>query len=172
VRGDNRAKKLSGRKRDPLVDTLGPVLRVVVHAADLQDRAAMPLLLEGIREGFPRLEHLWADRGYTGTGRVWIEQQRGWSVEIVQHSPKPRGAWVCLDDPKELARLQQECARIFRSQASFRGVLPRRWVVERTFAWLGHSRRSRVPWGRWLRAPSEDAIPGYQEPVPPIDRRR
>jgi putative transposase len=141
VRGYDGAKKLSGRKRHVLVDTLGLLLRVVVHAADLQDRAAVPLVLKGIQNRFPRLEHVWADQGYTGTGRAWVEEQLGWSVEIVRHPPKPRGAWVCLDDPEELARLQQEWARIFCSQAGFWGVLPRRWVVERTFAWLGHSRR-------------------------------
>ena len=59
VRGYDGAKKLSGRNRHPLVDTLGMVLKTKVHAADLQDRAAVPLVLEGIKEKFPRLEHVW-----------------------------------------------------------------------------------------------------------------
>ncbi|MCV5920325.1 transposase, partial [Escherichia coli] len=64
---------MSGRKRHLLVDTLGMVLKAKVHAADLQDRAAVPLVLEGVRGEFPRLEHLWVDQGYSGTGRRWIE---------------------------------------------------------------------------------------------------
>jgi putative transposase len=58
VRGYDGAKKLSGRKRHLLVDTLGMVLKATVHAADLQDRGAVPLVLEGAAEEFPRLEHL------------------------------------------------------------------------------------------------------------------
>ncbi len=64
------AKKLSGRKRHLLVDTLGMVLKAKVHAADLQDRAALAPALEGADEQFPRLEHLWVDQGYIGTGKV------------------------------------------------------------------------------------------------------
>ena len=58
VRGDDGAKKLSGRKRHLLVDTLGMVLKARVHSEDLQDRAAVPLVLEGAPKEFPRLEHL------------------------------------------------------------------------------------------------------------------
>lgn len=61
IRGYDGAKKLSGRKRHLLVDTLGMVLRARVHSADLQDRAAVPLVLEGTAEEFPRLEHLWVE---------------------------------------------------------------------------------------------------------------
>jgi putative transposase len=49
------------------------VLKAKVHAADLQDRAVVPLVLEGATEEFPRLEHLWVDQGYTGAGKEWIE---------------------------------------------------------------------------------------------------
>ena len=69
------------------------VLKAKVHAADLQDRAAVPLALEGAGEGFPRLEHLWVDQGYTGAGKTWIEKHLGWSVEVVKHPPKARGEW-------------------------------------------------------------------------------
>ena len=82
---------MSGRKRHLLVDTLGMVLRARVHTAELQDRAAVPLALEGAAEEFPRLERLWVDQGYTGTGKAWIEEHLGWSVEVVKHPPKPRG---------------------------------------------------------------------------------
>jgi putative transposase len=139
VRGYDGAKKLSGRKRHVLVETQGLVARVRVHAADIQDRAAVPLLLAGVREEFPRLQHVWVDLGYTGTGKRWIEEELGWSVEVVQHPPKPRGEWVPLgtgEDPRPFAwrRLPPERRR-------FRGVLPRRWVVERTFSWFGQNRR-------------------------------
>jgi putative transposase len=139
VRGYDGAKKVSGRKRHLLVETQGLVLLAKVHTADLQDRAAVPQLLEGAAEQFPRLEHVWVDQGYTGTGKAWIEQELGWSVEVVQHPPKPRGEWVPLgtgSDPRPF-----EWRRLPRESSGFRGVLPRRWAVERTFSWLGHSRR-------------------------------
>jgi putative transposase len=138
-RGYDGAKKLSGRKRHLLVDTQGLVLRATVHPADIQDRAAVPLLLDGADGQFPRLGHVWVDQGYTGSGRAWIEEALGWSVAVVQHPPKPRGEWVALgagDDPRPFA-----WRRLPPERTGFRGVLPRRWVVERTFSWLGQSRR-------------------------------
>jgi putative transposase len=63
VRRYDGAKKLSGRKRHLLVDTLGMVLKARVHSAHLQDRAAVPLVLGGATEEFPRLGHLWVDQG-------------------------------------------------------------------------------------------------------------
>jgi putative transposase len=139
VRGYDGGKKVSGRKRHLLVETQGLVLRATVHTAALQDRAAVPLLLEGVHDRFPRLEHVWVDQGYTGSGREWIERELGWSVEVVQHPPKPRGEWVPLgtgEDPRPF-----EWRRLPPERTGFRGVLPRRWVVERTFGWLGQSRR-------------------------------
>jgi putative transposase len=139
VRGYDGAKKLSGRKRHVAVDTLGWLLKAKVHAADLQDRAAVPLLLEGIAALFPRLAHAWVDQGYTGAGKEWIEEHLGWTVEIVRHPPKARGEWVPLgtgDDPRPF-----EWRRLPPERTGFRGVLPRRWIVERTFAWCGQSRR-------------------------------
>jgi putative transposase len=132
VRGYDGAKKLSGRKRHLLVDTQGLVLRATVHSAAIQDRAAVPLLLDGAAEEFPRLQHVWADQGYTGTGKAWIEEQLGWTVEIVQHPPKPRGVWAPMGAVIDWETLRPK---------GFRGVLPRRWVVERSFGWLGQSRR-------------------------------
>jgi putative transposase len=139
VRGYDGAKKLSGRKRHLLVETQGLVLRVKVHTAALQDRAAVPLLLDGAPRRFPRLGHVWVDQGYTGGGRAWIERELGWTVDVVQHPPKPRGAWVPLGtgaDPRPF-----EWRRFPPDRSGFRGVLPRRWAVERTFSWLGQSRR-------------------------------
>jgi putative transposase len=94
VRGYDGAKKVNGRKRHLLVETQGLVLRASVHTAALQDRAGVPLLLEGAAEQFPRIELVWVDQGYTGTGKAWIEHALGWSVEVVRHPPKPRGVWV------------------------------------------------------------------------------
>jgi putative transposase len=141
VRGYDGAKKLCGRKRHLLVDTVGLVLRARVHAANLQDRAAVPMVLAGVPQEFPRLEHVWLDQGYTGTGKAWIEGQLGWRTEVVRHPPKPRGVWVPLNDPEAAQRLHRQLRQLLQEQAGFRGVLPRRWVVERTFAWLGHNRR-------------------------------
>ena len=138
-RGYDGAKKVSGRKRHLLVDTLGLVLRATVHTATLQDRAAVPLLLTGADTTFPRLERVWVDQGYTGAGRAWIELELGWTVTVVQHPPKPRGEWAPLGtgaDPRPF-----EWRRLPPKWTGFRGVLPRRWVGERTFAWLGHHRR-------------------------------
>lgn len=85
VRGYDGGKKLSGRKRHLLVDTLGLVLRADVHSAALQERATVPNLLDGADRQFPRMGHIWADRGYAGTGKRWVQEQLGWSVEVVQH---------------------------------------------------------------------------------------
>lgn len=131
-RGYDGAKKLNGRKRHLLVDTQGLVLKAKVHRADLQDRSTVALVLDRIREIFPRLAHLWADQGYTGTGKAWIEEHLGWTVEIVRHPPKPRGVWAPIGAVIDWDAIIPK---------GFRGVLPRRWVVERTFSWLSQSRR-------------------------------
>lgn len=156
-RGYDGAKKLSGRKRHLLVDTTGLVLRVVVHAADLQDRAAVPLVLSGIRDEFPRLAHVWVDQGYTGSGRAWIEEHLGWTVEVVQHPPRPRGTWRPVGDVDGLATLRFEWVRLPPSRTGFRGILPRRWVAERTFSWIGQARRMAKDYER-LGATSEALI--------------
>src|SRR5215470_6868137 len=72
--GYDGGKKLSGRKRHILVDTMGLLLKVVVHRADIQDREGVPLLLEPVQGHFPRMEKVWVDNGYTGTGRTWIKE--------------------------------------------------------------------------------------------------
>ena len=142
-RGYDGGKKISGRKRHLLVDTQGLVLRATVHEASVADRDGIKLLLpveeaEGqrsIRQLFPRLAHLWLDGGYNGAGRGkdWVEQALGWSVEIVKHPPKPRGVWAREGEEIDWAAILPP--------PGFRGVLPRRWVVERTLAWLGQNRR-------------------------------
>jgi putative transposase len=131
-RGDDGAKKLNGRKRHLLVDTQGPVLTTKVHPADLPDRAAVALMLAGIAAIFPLIVHLWVDQGYNGSGKTWIEEHLGWAVEIVRHPPKPRGVWAPIDAVIGWDAIIPK---------GFRGVLPRRWVIERTFGWLLQSRR-------------------------------
>jgi len=138
-RGYDGGKKVSGRKRHLLVDTLGLVLRADVHTADLQERATVPQLLDGAEREFPRLSRVWVDQGYTGSGRAWIERELGWTVDVVQHPRKARGEWVPLgtgSDPRPF-----EWRRLPPERTGFRGPLPRRWVVERTFGWFMHSRR-------------------------------
>jgi transposase len=133
--GYDGGKKLNGRKRHIIVDTTGLVLKVVIHAADIQDREGVQLLLEPIKGVFPRMKKVWVDQGYTGKGREWIEQEMGWEVEVVRHAPRPRGMWVWPG-----MEISEEMLAAFRRPKGFRH-LPRRWVVERTFAWIGRNRR-------------------------------
>jgi putative transposase len=140
IRGYDGAKRLSGRKRHLLVDTLGLVLTAKVHAANIQDRAAVPQVLDGVKETCGRLAHIWLDQGYTGSAKDWIERELGWSVEIVQHAPTERGEWRYTRD--ETGALTGTYVRFAPLRTKgFKGVLPRRWCVERTFSWFGQSRR-------------------------------
>ena len=104
---------MTGRKRHLVVDTLGLLLAVVVHAADMQDRDGAKLVLAKLKGLFPRLRLIWADGSYGGQLIPWVRELGGWLLEIVKRS----------DDVKGFA------------------VLPHRWIVERTFAWLGKYRR-------------------------------
>jgi putative transposase len=140
VRGYDGAKKINGRKRHILVDTLGLVLQAKVHAADIQDRAAVPIVLDAMNIAFPRLELVWVDQGYTGAGKSWIEDHLGWRVEVVQHPHVRRSGFIGRPDPSSFYGVRLEYVRV-PPERGFRGPLPRRWVVERSFAWLTHSRR-------------------------------
>jgi putative transposase len=113
VRGYDAAKKVKGRKRHILVDTIGLLLIVVVHTANIQDLDGAKIVLEQIKDSFPRLKLIWADAGYSGQLVDWVSSVCGWILEIVKRS----------DDIKGFQ------------------ILPRRWVVERTFGWLGRYRR-------------------------------
>ena len=122
-RGYDGAKRLSGRKRHLLVDTGGLVLEARVHAASLHDRDGGRRLLADELEDLPRLSVIWADAAYTGHFREWVRQQRGWRVEVPRHPDRQLWRYGLEEKPR-----------------GFR-ILPRRWVVERTFAWLGQARR-------------------------------
>ena len=111
--GYDAGKKVKGRKRHLVVDTLGLVLAVVVHAASIQDRDGAKLVIALLKDRFPRLKLIWADGGYAGQLIKWVASFGNWVLEIVKRS----------DDQKGFV------------------VLPRRWVVERTFAWLSRYRR-------------------------------
>jgi transposase len=127
--GYDGGKKVNGRKRHLLVDTLGLLLKVVVHPANVQDREGAKLVLADISAQFPRLRHLWADQGYTGPLLDWIAAEVGWTVEIVERSPR-RGFQVTPDGQFR----QVSLPALFEP-------LPRRWVVERALAWIGRHRR-------------------------------
>jgi putative transposase len=139
LRGYDGGKQVKGRKRHVLVDTEGLLLTVAVHPANIMDRDGVKLVLhEQIPDLFPRLRHLWLDAGYNGKGKgkEWIEQTLGWSAEIVSHPPRYKKVWAPNDIPPD----QIDWAKYGVQPPGFR-VLPRRWVVERTFAWQGHNRR-------------------------------
>jgi putative transposase len=140
-RGFDPAKKVEGRKRHLLVDTEGLVLEARVHSARVPDQDGIGLLLEQVRGRFARLSRLWVDAGYQGRGKKWAEEVLGVSVEVVRKPKKPMpekvaeawaGEWAKEGKAVDWQRLM--VARGFR-------VLPRRWVVERTFAWISHNRR-------------------------------
>ena len=92
---------------------MGLLLAVVVHAADIQDRDGAKLLFKYIAECVPRLRLIWGDGGYAGKLVTWVAETYGWTLELVQRTEDMVGF----------------------------EVLPRRWVVERTFGWFGRSRR-------------------------------
>lgn len=91
---------------------MGLILALVVHAASVQDRVGAKRVLEKLAEGFPRLKLIWADGGYTGKLAGWAQRTLGCVLEIVK-----------------------------RPQISRFVVLPKRWIVERTFGWLNRYRR-------------------------------
>jgi putative transposase len=114
--GFDAGKKITGRKRHTLVDTLGLILKVVVTAGNVQDREGAKSLLEEIgaeKNVIQRLKLIWADGGYRGELLTWVEETLGLKLEIVE---KPK------------------------DQSGFQ-LLPKRWIVERTFAWLVRQRR-------------------------------
>jgi putative transposase len=90
-RGYDGGKKVKGRKRHLLVDTEGLVLRAKVHSAKVLDLEGIKTLLDGAKEMFPRLSHLWLDAGYRGQekGRGWVEKILGWTVDLVERPRKP-----------------------------------------------------------------------------------
>jgi putative transposase len=159
-RGYDGGKKVKGRKRHLLVDTQGLVLKARVHSAKVQDREGIKLLLELLaRDRLPqRLSHLWMDAGYTGEGKGadWVEKVLGWTAEIVHHPPKMAPDEVMRVWMREWARegMTIDWKKLLPPESSSKAFLPRRWVVERTFSWLGQNRRMSKDYER-LAATSE-----------------
>jgi len=113
-RGFDAGKKVKGRKRHILTDTGGRLVTAIVHSADIQDRDGAVPLLAATRFAFPWLRHLFADAAYAGEKlQAALAKLGRWTVEIIKRSDGVDGF----------------------------AVLPRRWVVERTLAWLNRNRR-------------------------------
>ena len=114
-RGFDAGKKIKGRKRHIVTDTEGNLVGLQVHPADVQDRDGAPGLLASIRSLYPWLRHVFADGGYAGEKlRNAMTDFGSWTFEIIKRSDAAKHTFE---------------------------LLPRRWVVERTFAWLGRCRR-------------------------------
>jgi len=111
-RGYDAGKKIKGRKRHIAVDTQGNLLAVIVHSAGIQDRVAARAVLMRLFCRFDTITKVYADGGYTGSLIDWAKQMFGYTVEVVKRTEQ----------------------HLFK-------VLPKRWIVERTFAWLNWSRR-------------------------------
>jgi putative transposase len=113
-RGFDAAKRVKGRKRHIVTDTSGHLLDLLVHTANIQDNHGAVPLLHAIGRTFPQLRHVFADRVYRGDKLLTAIADLGqWTIEVVTRS---------------------------QSVGTFKAE-PRRWVVERTFAWLGRNRR-------------------------------
>jgi putative transposase len=113
IRGYDAGKKVNGRKRHIIVDTLGLVIKAVVHGADIQDRNGAMRTIEAAREKLRTIKLMWADGGYSGSLVEWVKKGFDFVLEIVKRSDDEKG---------------------FK-------ILPMRWIVERTFGWLGRNRR-------------------------------
>src|SRR3954447_24958108 len=117
-RGKDAHKKVSGRKRHLVVDTLGMVVAAVVHSAGIQDRDGAKLVLKKMVGRFPRLKKILADGIYNGGIAKWAKEIGGW---VFEGGVRPKDG-----DEEEEKKFK---------------VLKWRWIVERTFAWLGRYRR-------------------------------
>jgi transposase len=114
MRRYDAGKKAKGRKRHIITDTNGFLIHAVVHSADIQDRDGAPMVLGDIRYSFPWLRHVFADGGYAGKKLKQALTKIGdWTLQIIKRSDHAKGFVI----------------------------LPRRWVVERTFAWLNRNCR-------------------------------
>lgn len=122
VSGFDGAKKVNGRKRHIVVDTLGLLLTVVVHEASLSDRESAQRVLIDVRTRFKRIRKIFADQGYTGKLIAFAQATLRITIEIIK-----------------------------RSEVRKFHILPRRWVVERTFGWLGFYRRLAKDYERYPR---------------------
>lgn len=136
IKGYEGGKKVKGRKRHLLVDTQGLLLSVMVLAANVSDQAGGRQVLENLQLYFWRLRHICVDGGYQRSFQDWVTGSLGWTIDVVQHAYAGiRGIWM-----PEGAELTPDRLSKLKGYRSFK-VLPRRWVVERTFAWISRFRR-------------------------------
>lgn len=112
------------------MDTQGLVIKAKVHPADIHDQEGAKLLLAPLAGKLPRMAKVWSDSAYQGLKR-WVEETLGWDLEVVKHWWTGL-RWVWVPEGQEPPALE--------IPSGFQ-VLPRRWVVERTFGWLGRNRR-------------------------------
>ena len=140
-RGFDGGKKVRGRKRHILVDTEGLVVEARVHSAKVPDQDGIRRLLEPARDRLSRLSYLWVDAGYRGRGREWAEEALGAEVEVVNRSPKPPPEKVLRSWAREWFKEGREMDLSKLPKRPAFEKLPRRWVAERTFAWISHHRR-------------------------------
>ena len=123
VRGHDAGKRIKRRKRHIVTDTLGFPVGIVVHGADIQDRDGAPAVLSAINATYPLLRHIFADGGYAGPKlKGALEKIGRWTLQIVKRSDTAQGF----------------------------ELIPRRWVVERSFAWLGRCRRMARDWEKTI----------------------
>lgn len=116
IRGFDAGKKINGRRRHIVTDTIGLLIGLVVHGADIQDRDGVSLVLAAIRTW---LRHVFGDGGYAGPKlRAALGRMGQWTLDILKRSDHQKGF----------------------------EILPRRWIVERTCAWLGRCRRLAKDW--------------------------
>jgi putative transposase len=142
-RGYDGGKKVKGRKRHLLVDTQGLVLKAKVHAANVMDFEGIKMLLGRVDAEFPRLKQLWLDSAYRGEdkGKDWVEKTLGWSVDLVERPRKPAPEEVLKSWAEQWAKegVKVDWEKLLPPKGF--QVLPRRWVVERTFSWTDQNRR-------------------------------
>ncbi len=124
-RGFDAGKKVKGRKRHIITDTNGFMVALVVHGAGIQDRDGAVPVLQSVRRFYPFLRHVFADSAYGGDKlKDALRGKGGWTIEVIKRSEGQKGF----------------------------AVLPRRWVVERTFAWLGRCRRLAKDWEKSIES--------------------
>ncbi len=111
-RGYDAGKRTKGLKRHIVVDTLGLLMAIVVHTADIQDRDGAKMVLKKLRHKYPRLHIIYADGGYAGKLVEYVANTFNWVLSIIKRNDKKKFV-----------------------------VLPKRWIVERTFAWMDNYRR-------------------------------
>jgi len=128
-KGVDMGKKIWGRKRHALVDTEGNLMQVKVTAASDSDLTGGKKLLERLKERFPRLKRLWGDSHYGGSLLELVKEHLGWDIQVVRRLGTPWDASAM--EPNPATKL---------SKPGFQ-PLPRRWVIERSIAWITRWRR-------------------------------